>query len=120
MRTPADLLEARKVVDDLYMDDKIKDYIVDLVTTTRDPSVLGLDIVHWFQYGVSPRTTIALVLGSEASAFLAGRGYVTPPDVKNVAMDVLQHRVILTYEAEAENKSPRDTVQLILDHVPVP
>ncbi len=118
--SPADLLAARKVVDDLYMDDKIKDYIVDLVTTTRDPSVVGLDIGHWIQYGASPRTTIALALGAKASAFLAGRGYVTPQDVKNVAMDVLQHRIILTYEAEAENKSPRDTVQLILDHVPVP
>ncbi|MCC7290770.1 MAG: MoxR family ATPase [Phycisphaerales bacterium] len=118
--SPADLLAARKVVDELYMDDKIKDYIVDLVTATRDPSVVGLDVAHWIQYGASPRTTIALALGAKASAFLSGRGYVTPQDVKNVAMDVLRHRVILTYEAEAEEKTSQDTVQLILDHVPVP
>ncbi|MCG3130797.1 MAG: hypothetical protein FLDDKLPJ_01570 [Phycisphaerae bacterium] len=118
--SPADLLSARRVVDEIYMDDKIKDYIVDLVTATRDPSVVGLDIRHWIQYGASPRTTIALALGAKASAFLSGRGYATPQDVKNVAMDVLRHRVILTYEAEAEEKTPQDTVQLILDHVPVP
>ncbi|KAA0221577.1 MAG: MoxR family ATPase [Phycisphaerae bacterium] len=118
--SPADLLSARRVVDEIYMDDKIKDYIVDLVTATRDPSTVGLDIRHWIQYGASPRTTIALALGAKASAFLSGRGYVTPQDVKNVAMDVLRHRVILTYEAEAEEKTSQDTVQLILDHVPVP
>lgn len=118
--SPEDILSARQVVDDIYMDDKIKDYIVDLVFATREPQQIGLPIADWIQYGASPRTTIALALGAKASAFLGGRGYVTPQDVKNVAMDTLRHRVIVTYEAEAEDKTSEDVVKAILDHVPVP
>ncbi len=118
--SPQDILDARKVVDDIYMDDKIKDYIVDLVFATREPAKAGLPIADWIQYGASPRTTIALALGAKASAFLGGRGYVTPQDVKNVAPDTLRHRVIVTYEAEAEEKTSEDVVKAILDHVAVP
>ncbi len=117
---PADVIAARKVVDEIYMDDRIKDYVVDLVQATRDPRPLRLGIEDWIQYGGSPRATIYLTLGAKASAFLAGRGYVTPQDVKNVALDVLRHRVIVTYEAEAEEKKSDDVVRAILEHVPVP
>ncbi|MCH7871848.1 MAG: ATPase, partial [Planctomycetes bacterium] len=117
---PNDITEARKVVDDIYIDDKIKDYIVDLVVTTRDPSIHRVPIAGLIQYGASPRATIYLTLGAKANAFLAGRGYVVPQDVKDIALDVLRHRVILTYEAEAEEKSADDVVKIVLEHVPVP
>jgi len=117
---PEAILSARKVVDAIYMDDKIKDYIVDLIFATRDPAVYKLSIGDLIQYGASPRATIHLTLAAKASAFLAGRGYVTPSDVKHIAPDVLRHRVIVTYEAEAEEKTSDDIIQAILDHVPVP
>jgi MoxR-like ATPase len=117
---PEAILAARRVVDAIYMDDKIKDYIVDLVSATRDPAAYKLPFVDLIQYGASPRATISLTLASKASAFLAGRGYVTPYDVKNIATDVFRHRVIVTYEAEAEEKTSEDIIQAILDHVPVP
>ncbi|NOX57962.1 MAG: MoxR family ATPase [Planctomycetes bacterium] len=117
---PADILSARKLVDQIYVDDRIKDYIVDLVQATRDPAAYNLKIADLIQYGASPRGTIFLSLGAKASAFLDGRGFVTPQDVKNVAMDVLRHRVIVTYEAEAEEKTSIDVVNEILQHVPVP
>jgi MoxR-like ATPase len=117
---PADVLAARKVVDEIYMDAKLKDYVVDLVLATRDPDALNLGIRDWIQYGASPRASIYLTLSAKAAAFLAGRGYVTPQDIKDVAMDVLRHRVIMTYEAEAEEKTSEDVVRTILDNVPVP
>lgn len=117
---PADLVAARKLVDQIYIDDRIKDYIVDLVQATRNPQDYNLPLAGLIQYGASPRATINLTLGAKAGAFLAGRGFVTPQDVKNVAMDILNHRVIVTYEAEAEEKTSIDIVQQILDHVPVP
>ncbi len=115
-----DISKSRAIVDDIYMDDKIKDYIVDIVLATRDPKQAGVPIEGLIQYGASPRATINLTIASRATAFLAGRGYVTPQDVKDVAMDVLRHRVIVTYEAEAEEKTSEDVVQMILDHIPVP
>jgi MoxR-like ATPase len=119
--TTADLFAARQVVDEIYIDDKIKDYVVDLVLATRNPSAYKLDaIADWIHYGASPRATIYLTLTAKAAAFLAGRGYVTPQDVKTMALDVLRHRVIVTYEAEAEEKTSEDVVKAILDHVPVP
>ncbi len=118
--SPKDIVEARKVVDEIYIDDKIKDYIVDLTFATRDPAAFDLPIADWVQYGASPRATLALTSGAKASAFLAGRGYVTPQDVKSIAMDVLRHRVIVTYEAEAEEKTAEDVVRTVLDHVAVP
>ena len=117
---PADIRAAHKIVDELYIDDKIKDYIVDIVLATRDPSAYKIPIADLIEYGGSPRATLALTLGAKATAFLAGRGYVTPQDVKTIAMDVLRHRVIVTYEAEAEEKTSEDVVKAVLDHVPVP
>jgi MoxR-like ATPase len=118
--SPQQILEARKVVDEIYVDDKIKDYIVDLTFATRDPAAFNIPIADWIQYGASPRATLALTVGAKASAFLDGRGYVTPQDVKAIAMDVLRHRIIITYEAEAEEKTSEDVVQAVLDHVAVP
>lgn len=117
---PEDILTARRLVDQIYIDERIKDYIVDLVQATRRPQEYKLPLEGLIQYGASPRATIYLTLGAKASAFLGGNGFVTPQDVKNVAMDVLRHRVIVTYEAEAEEKTSEDVVQQILDHVPVP
>ncbi len=117
---PGDIEKARRLVDEIYMDDKIKEYVVDLVVATRDPTAARVPIEGLIQYGASPRATIALTVGSKASAFLAGRGYVTPQDVKDVALDILRHRVIVTYEAEAEEKTSEDIVKTVLDHVPVP
>ncbi len=118
--SPDHILSARKVVDEIYMDDKIKDYIVDLTLATREPAAFDLPIADWVQYGASPRATLAMTVGAKAAAFLAGRGYVTPQDVKAIAPDVLRHRVIVTYEAEAEEKTSEDVVRAVLDHVAVP
>ena len=107
-------------MDEIYIDDKIKDYIVSLIIATRDPGTVGLNLKHLIQYGASPRATIMLTLGAKACAFLAGRGFVTPQDVKDIAPAVLRHRVIITYEAEAEEQTSDDVVKTILDHVPVP
>jgi len=117
---PGDIEAARQVIDRIYVDDKVKDYVVNLVHATWAPQEFQLPLQDLIQYGASPRATIYLTLGAKASAFLAGRGYVTPQDVKDVALAVLRHRVIVTYEAEAEEKSSEDVVQTILDHVPVP
>jgi len=117
---PRAIVSARQVVDEIYIDDKIKDYIVDLTFATREPASFDLPIADWIQYGASPRATLALTIGAKANAFLAGRGFVTPQDVKTIAMDVLRHRVIITYEAEAEEKTPEDVVRTVLENVPVP
>ena len=118
--TPAQILKARKVVDSVYMDDKIKNYIVDLVFATRDPQAYKLDITGLIQYGASPRATIYLALAAKAYAFLQGRGYVTPQDIKTIGMDVLRHRVIISYEAEAEDLTSEAIIKRIFDEVPVP
>jgi len=118
--SPAEIAAAREVVDEIYIDDKIKDYIVDLTLATREPTRYDIPIADWIQFGASPRATLAMTVGAKATAFLAGRGYVTPQDVKTVAPDVLRHRVIVTYEAEAEEKTSEDVVRAVLDHVPVP
>jgi len=117
---PTQIAAARRVVDEIYIDEKIKDYIVELTIATRDPVAYNLPIADWIQFGASPRATLALTVGAKATAFLAGRGYVTPQDVKTVAPDVLRHRVIVTYEAEAEEKTSEDVVRAVLDHIPVP
>ena len=118
--TPDAISEARRVVDEIYVDDKIKDYIVELVFATREPGEYSLDLGDLIQYGASPRATINLTLAARANAFLDGRGYVVPQDVKDVAMNVLRHRIIVTYEAEAEEKTSEDIIRTVLDHVPVP
>src|SRR6266478_1653512 len=118
--TPEQILKARKVVDSVYMDDKIKNYIVDLVFATRDPKSYNIDIAGLIQYGASPRASIYLNIAAKAYAFLQGRGYVTPQDVKTIGMDVLRHRVIVSYEAEAEDMTSESVIKRIFDEVPVP
>ena len=119
--TPETILRARKVVSEIYVDEKIKEYVLDIVFATRDPADFGLgELTHLIAYGASPRATIYLITTAKAHAFLQGRGYVTPEDIKQVAMDVLRHRVIVTYEAEAEDITSQDVVQSILDTIEVP
>ncbi len=114
------ILTARKAVDEVYVDDKIKEYILDLVFATRQPAQFGLDIAEFLKYGASPRATLALTIGARAHAFLQGRGYVTPQDVKSIAPDILRHRIMLSYEAEAEELSSEDLIQTLLNEIPVP
>ena len=117
----ADIFSMQDVIKLIYMDDQIKDYILSLVSATRQPDVAGLtDLVPLIDFGASPRATIFLGKGARAIAFLNGRGYVTPQDVKDIAHDVLRHRVILTYEAEAEQMASDDVITKILETVPVP
>ncbi len=119
--TPADIIRARGVVDEVYMDEKIRQYIVDIVEATRYPEKYRLaELKPLIQYGASPRATINLALASKAYAFLQGRGFVTPQDVKSIGMDVLRHRVAPSYEAEAENKTAEDLVTRIFQEIQVP
>jgi MoxR-like ATPase len=118
--TKHEILEAREVVNQIYVDDKAKNYIVDIVQATRSPEAFGLNIGHLIEYGASPRATIYLQQAARALAFLQGEGNVFPNDIKQVAMDVLRHRVKETYEAEAENISSEDIIRKVLDTVPVP
>ena len=116
----ADLIALRSAVDGLYTDAKVKNYIVDVVRATRTPAEYGLDLAGLIQNGASPRATIALIRAAKAHAFLNGRDFVAPEDVKAMALDVLRHRVIVSYEAEAEELRPDDVVKRVLDHLPVP
>ena len=117
---PDDILRLRALADEIYMDEKIEEYIVNVVEATRNPGAYGLEIADLIRYGASPRATIYLAMASKAHAMIEGRGYVIPQDVKTVGMDVLRHRVIVSYEAEAEEKSSEDLVQQIFDTVEVP
>lgn len=115
------LFEMKKTVAMIYMDDKIKDYVLDVVAATRQPEDFKLkELKPLIECGASPRASINLCLAARANAFLAGRGYVTPQDVKDIAYEVLRHRIILTYEAEAEEKTSDDIVRKVLESVPVP
>ncbi|OWK44341.1 AAA family ATPase [Fimbriiglobus ruber] len=116
----ADLALLRRTVDETYTDTKVKQYLVDVVRATRKPAEYGLDLAGLIQYGGSPRATLALLRAAKAHAFLNGRGYVTPEDVKRIAPDVLRHRVMVSYEAEAEDTRPDEIVKRVLDHLPVP
>jgi len=118
--TAEDIINARRIVSDIYVDDKVKDYIVDIVLATRDPKPYRIDLNGWVQCGASPRATISLTLAARAHAFLQGRGYVTPQDVKDLSYDVLRHRVAISYEAEAENITSENIVAGILEGLPVP
>ncbi len=119
--TPKQILDARKIVNDIYMDEKIEKYIVDIVFATRNPKEYGLgDLEDLIEYGASPRATINLALAAKAYAFIKRRGYVTPQDIKSIGPDVLRHRVIASYEAEAEEKTSEDLVKRIFDEVEVP
>ena len=118
---PEAILHARQVVRQVYVDDKIKNYVLDLVLATRQPGSNGLsDLNHLISFGASPRASINLIHAARAHAFLHGRGFVTPEDIKQIAPDVLRHRIITTYEAEAENITSDHIVQRILDHTDVP
>lgn len=117
---PADINYSREVVESIYMDDKIKDYIVALVCATRDPAAYALDLADYIETGASPRATLNLKSVSRCLAYLRGRGYVTPDDVKSSAYDVLRHRLRLSYEAEAESISSEDIIRAILEKIPVP
>jgi MoxR-like ATPase len=117
---PEDIFALRRMVDEIYIDDKIKRYIVEIVHATRRPEEFGLKLSQYIQYGASPRATIALTLAAKAHAFLDSRGYVTPQDVKSLGYDVLRHRVIVSYEAEAEDIPAERVLKEIFDHLKVP
>ena len=118
--SPAEIAEVRTVVDQIYIDDKIKDYIVDIVHATREPEKYGLELNNLISYGASPRATIFLAIAAKAHAFIKQRGYVTPQDVKSIGPDVLRHRVIASYEAEAEDMTSDDIIRTIFDNIEVP
>jgi MoxR-like ATPase len=118
--TPQEIMLARTLVDRMHVEKSVKEYIVDLVMATRSPAAYNLPLDELIQYGASPRATINLTLAAKANAFLDGRAYVTPQDVKTIALDVLRHRVIVTYEAEAEEQTSEDIVTSILNAIPVP
>jgi len=115
-----EIIKAREVVNRIYIDEKVKDYILDIVFASREPEQYGLDIKDYIQYGASPRATIYLTVAAKAYAFIKGRGYVTPQDVKTIGKDVLRHRVIVSYEAEAEDLTSEDIIRKIFDQVEVP
>jgi len=119
--TPEDILRVRRVIHDIYVDEKVKEYILNIVFATREPDKYGLaELKNLIAYGASPRATIYLNLAAKAHAFIRGRGYITPEDIKAIGPDVLRHRLIVTYEAEAEEKSADDIVRQIFDHIEVP
>ncbi|MBD3332133.1 AAA domain-containing protein [candidate division GN15 bacterium] len=119
--TPADIIKAREVVRSVYIDDKVKEYIVNLVFASREPEKYGLTgIKNMIAFGASPRATIYLNLAAKTHAFVRGRGYVTPEDIKAIGHDILRHRILITYEAEAEDVTSDDIVTRIFDAVEVP
>ncbi len=119
--TPDDIIKARRVVHEVYIDPKIENYIVDIVFATRTPKEFGLEeLEELIAYGASPRASIYLSMAAKAHAFLRRRGYVTPEDVRSIGMDVLRHRIIITYEAEAEEINPEDVVRKVLNKIEVP
>lgn len=109
-----------RLMNEIYVDEKLKEYIVNLVSATRDPKAYGMDTAGYIQYGASPRASIFLARAARVNAFLAGRGYVTPQDIKQVGPDVLRHRIILSFEAEAEEVSCEDIIHTLFDSVEVP
>ncbi len=118
--SPEEIMAARELVDQIVVDRRVQEYIVDIVMATRNPAAYNLPLVELIQFGASPRATINLTIAAKANAFLEGRAYVTPQDVKAIAMDVLRHRIILTYEAEAEERTAEDLVEEVLRAIPVP
>jgi len=117
---PADIIRSRSLVNSIYIDDRVKDYIVDVVFATREPSAYKLQLDGMIRYGASPRATIALTLAARARAFMSGRGYVTPQDIKSVGPDVLRHRIIVSYEAEAEEVTTEQIIERVFANLPVP
>lgn len=119
--SPEDIIRARKVVNEVYLDEKLKKYIVDVVFATRYPDQYGVpELKNLIELGSSPRASIGLTVASKAYAFIEGRGYVTPDDIKAIGVDVLRHRIIPSYEAEAEEKTSEDIIRAIFDKIPIP
>ncbi len=118
--TPAEILAVQKTIDQVYLDPKIKDYIVNIIMATREPQKYQLDISEYLEYGASPRATISLAIAAKAYAFLQGRGYVVPNDIKTIGPDILRHRLIITYEAEASEITVETLLQKIFDEIEVP
>jgi MoxR-like ATPase len=118
--SPANILSARKCVQQIYIDDRVKDYIVNIVFATREPERYNLKIRDYIQFGGSPRATISLAMAAKAHAFMEGRGFATPQDVKSIGEDVLRHRLIVSYEAEAEDITSEQLIQKIFETIPVP
>jgi len=118
--SPDDIIRSREIVNEIYIDDRVKDYIVDVIWATREPGKYKLQLDGFIRYGGSPRATIALTLAAKARAFLQGRGYVTPQDVKSAGPDVLRHRIIVSYEAEAENVTSETIIERVFAGLPVP
>jgi MoxR-like ATPase len=118
--SPEEIRTLRGHVDAVYLDDKIVDYIVEIVDASRNPAAYGIDLEQVVQYGASPRATIYLTLAAKAHALLRGRVYVTPLDVKQMARDVLRHRIIISYEGEAEGITSEDVIERVLDTIAVP
>ena len=118
--TPSDIIEIQKLVNRIYIDEKLQDYILEIIFATREPKVFGIEIEDLIQYGASPRASIYLNQAVKAYAFLQGRGYVVPQDIKTVGLDILRHRVILSYEAEAEDLSSDDIINKIFENIEVP
>jgi len=117
---PKDILDMRKAVDSIYIDEKIKHYVTDIVFATREPEEYKLEMSHLIEYGCSPRASISLIQSAKANAFINGQGYVSPDDIKEVAHEVLRHRLILSYEAEAEDVTPDDIIKQIMNKIKVP
>ena len=119
--SPEQILSAREVVDQIWVDEKVRDYVIDVVRATRTPAEYGIqDLAHLIESGASPRASIYMIKAAKANAFLQGRGYVTPHDCKTVAPEILRHRLILTFEAEAEGKTSDDVVRRVLECIAVP
>jgi MoxR-like ATPase len=117
---PSDIIEVQKLVNRIYIDEKLQDYILEIIFATREPKVFGIDIEDLIQYGASPRASIYLNQAVKAYAFLQGRGYVVPQDIKTVGPDILRHRIILSYEAEAEDLCSDDIINKIFENIEVP
>jgi len=118
--TPSDIIEIQKLVNRIYIDEKLQDYILEIIFAPREPKVFGIEIEDLIQYGASPRASIYLNQAVKAYAFLQGRGYVVPQDIKTVGLDILRHRVILSYEAEAEDLTSDDIINKIFENIEVP
>ncbi len=118
--SPSEILEIQKLVNRIYIDEKLQDYILEIIFATREPKVFGIEIEDLIQYGASPRASIYLNQAVKAYAFLQGRGYVVPQDIKTVGLDILRHRVILSYEAEAEDLTSDDIINKIFENIEVP
>jgi len=119
--TPEQIIKAREVIDQIYVDEKLKDYITDVVLATREPGKYGLtELEDFIEFGASPRATIAMINAARAHAFIKHRGFVRPEDIKAIGPDVLRHRIVLTYEAEAEEFTAEDAIQRIFDYIEIP